>query len=220
MAPEDRNTLNYECPHCRQRVTVAKDLLGEKVECPNCNRPFVAEAPVARPVSDGPSGGQAAGGRRVTGPAHDERVEQVIHPVVFRRHLVGLLLWILVIAGGLFLLVGEASLGLPPMVGTVVALGGIALALGFILKWFIESRVVSLTLTNERIIYRTGLITRRTSEVRHADVRNIRINRNLFERLLGFGDMSVSSAGQDDMEIEIHDVPDPESIAQFIRDRQ
>ena len=59
-----------------------------------------------------------------------------------------------------------------------------------------------------------------TNEVQHDDVRNIKSERNLLERLFNYGDIALSSSGQDDMEIVVHDVPDPDGIIEIIRQHQ
>jgi hypothetical protein len=207
--------LSYQCPHCQQRVSVDASLLGSQVDCPSCDRPFVADAPIARAAAGEPSRSD----REVHAPADHESTLKLIHPVVFRRHFFGTLVSLVLLIAGV-----AALLGFGPVAAAayLTIVGGVlvVIALIFLAKWFILSRTTSLTLTNERIVYREGIINTKTSEVRHKDVRNIRVNRNLIERLLNFGDISLSSAGQDDMEIVIHDIPDPEGVAQFIRERQ
>jgi hypothetical protein len=78
----------------------------------------------------------------------------------------------------------------------------------------------ALTLTSERIIYTYGLFHRSTNEMRHDDVLNMKMEQNFLERILHFGDMALSSAGDNGMEIAIHDVPRPQEMAEFIRQRQ
>jgi hypothetical protein len=45
-------TTKIQCPHCAQRISAPDDVLGSEVECPTCNRAFVAiaiEAPPSPP---------------------------------------------------------------------------------------------------------------------------------------------------------------------------
>ena len=85
--------------------------------------------------------------------------------------------------------------------------------------WFL-SLFVTLTVTTKRSILRKGLISKRTSEVEHDDVRNIQVDQNVVQRLLNIGHISISSAGQSTMEIVARGVPDPEGIASVIREHQ
>src|SRR5690606_24786908 len=90
------------------------------------------------------------------------------------------------------LIVGLAGVGLGFVGAEVLGIAGVALIIAavciivipafLLLKWYITSRMQSLTVTSERLTYRYGLIHRGTSEIRHEDVRNMKINQNLFER--------------------------------------
>lgn len=213
--------MSYRCPLCENVVSVLDSVAGDKVECPSCGRLFVAELPRATPIL-GTGDVRGVGGSEVRRTADDESVIEVIHPAVFRSHLFGFLFsLVLVFGGGVGVWFGIAMLATP---AGLAFLGGGALAiligLFFIAKWSVVSRATQLSLTTERLVYREGIFNHRTSEVRYEDVRNITLDLSLRERLLGYGDLSVSSAGQDDMEIVIHDIPKPEQVAERIRREQ
>ncbi|MHB8865464.1 MAG: PH domain-containing protein, partial [Pirellulaceae bacterium] len=110
-------------------------------------------------------------------------------------------------------LLNEESL-LAVSIGMLVASGL------YMLGWWIQTQFVSLQVTTERNIFQRGIIARATSEVRHDDVRNLRINQTLIQRLFGVGTIAISSAGQDDFEIMIKGVPSPEELVKTIRDYQ
>ena len=57
-------------------------------------------------------------------------------------------------------------------------------------------------------------------EVQHADVRNIQIKQTFIDRILGVGRIAISSAGQDEMEIDMRDVPDPSHVGDTVRSCQ
>ncbi len=240
---EESETLFYECPHCHESLEINGTVMGQKVDCPKCAHPFVAEPPRARPTDRRPRNKTKTSGKTlenarhererehssdqrgdIVAPADDEEVVRVIHPTVFRRHLFGTMVCtVLAIGGVALILMGLAGMPLLEFVGLpLIITGAVLLLIGgfFILKWHIISRVTSLTLTSERIIYTSGLLHRKTNEMRHDDVLNMRMEQNLIERILHFGDMALSSAGQDDMEIVIHDIPRPKEVAEFIRKRQ
>jgi uncharacterized membrane protein YdbT with pleckstrin-like domain len=202
---------------------VLENLLGETIECPVCDRPFLVQPPAGRPLSPEET---ARVGKHVRAdlPLDDEHVDRVIHPVVLRRHFLATavcaVLLIAAVVAVVMGLAGSAWMAIPA-IGLLIGGGVMALISGFFLaKWFIASRMQSLTLTSERLIYRYGIIHRGTSEMRYEDIRNMKLNQNIVERLLGFGDMALSSAGQDDMEIVINDIPRPQQVADYIRQRQ
>ncbi|MDQ3333471.1 MAG: PH domain-containing protein, partial [Planctomycetota bacterium] len=88
------------------------------------------------------------------------------------------------------------------------------------LVWWAQTRFTMLTITSRRSTLRRGLIARETSEVQHRDVRNLQINQTTLERLLGVGDIAISSAGQDGLEIHVEGIPHPEKVAAVVRDMQ
>ena len=95
-------------------------------------------------------------------------------------------------------------------VGSLVSLG----------LWLLQTRFESLTITNERTIWARGVFDRETSEVQHDDVRNIQMQQSLIDRILGVGRIAISSAGQDDMEIDIRGIPKPNQVADTVRSCQ
>lgn len=203
-------------------------MFGETVDCPKCGGPFVVEPPRAQPINpatDDPHATDGGGVSKVTKMSQEEWTDLTVHPAIFRHHLLGTMLCVIGIVAGLAGvaagLVTGAAVG--PLAGGVLAIAGgvlAAVAAVVLLRWYLMSRFQSLIITNERVIYRHGLIQRETSEVQHEDIRNLKVNQNVYERLLGYGDIAVSSAGQDDMEIVMNDIPNPEKIADYIRKRQ
>jgi uncharacterized membrane protein YdbT with pleckstrin-like domain len=70
------------------------------------------------------------------------------------------------------------------------------LAAGFayaLLKTFVAWRFSVLSVFADRIEYRTGMLTTRTSTVQIAEVANQDIRQTLLQRLLGFGDLYIDS---------------------------
>lgn len=215
-------TIVYQCPHCRTKVEVGEDLVGQVVNCPNpdCEHPFKVEAPSAFPVSDDEAESvvRKGGAPEVTEVLERERVLLVRHPAVLRRRVGQTILSLLFIVGGLIAAAWGAAIA-----DGWLGFGGLAFAivggLDMAYFWFL-SLFVTLTVTTKRSILRKGLISKRTSEVEHDDVRNIQVDQNVVQRLLNIGHISISSAGQSTMEIIARGVPDPEGIASVIREHQ
>ena len=114
-----------------------------------------------------------------------------VNPVMFRSNPVGFILSVILIAA--------AGAGL------------VILAI-----WWLKTKAAMLTVTNKRTIQRTGLISKKTTEVLHRDVRNIQIDQSVFQRLFGVGSIGISSAGQSGIEIEFTGVRDPDGIKALI----
>ena len=114
-----------------------------------------------------------------------------INPVMFRSNPVGFILSVILIAA--------AGAGL------------VILAI-----WWLKTKAAMLTVTNKRTIQRTGLISKKTTEVLHRDVRNIQIDQSVFQRLFGVGSIGISSAGQSGIEILFTGVRDPDGVKTLI----
>lgn len=213
-------TFTYECPFCGTALEADESQLNETTVCPNpqCKRPFKLEVPTAKLVraEERPDGERPSKPRAEE--LHDERELRVVHPSMFRKHpFLFLGLSLLVVAGivaAIWMAFGSdrnwALAGLGLAIAGVVAFG----------VWWFRTRHQTLVITTKRTVLRTGFFARRTSEVRHDDVRNLQVNQSFVERVLGVGDLAISSAGQEDLEIVIRGVPDPDSLAALIRDRQ
>ncbi len=89
----------------------------------------------------------------------------------------------------------------------------------YLVEWLI-CRGTRLVITNRRTTLTRGLLDKQTSEVRHVDVRNVRVNQSFVQRMFRVGTLEISSAGQGDVEIGIKGVPDPQAIATLIREQR
>jgi Bacterial PH domain len=196
--------INYRCPHCRRRIALDENEIGADTRCPysDCRKPIHADS------EDVVSEGTLA----------------TVHPAMWRAHpLVAAGLWGM-FAVGLFAL--WRSSGNPTVDWLDQAVGrtaGAILAAGAALAlfaWWLMTRCTSLEVTTERSLCRRGVLSRESSEVRHCDVRNLQVHQTLYQRLVGIGELSISSAGQEDMEIVVRGIPHPHDIAGAIRDRQ
>ncbi len=214
--------LNAECPYCGQDVETTADQLDKPVICSSCEKPFEVEMPCVevnsvREVDDV----KANLATSSTHPA--ERTLIKVHPVVIRRHLLGTLILLMIIAAsgfGLWWSLVRADNDAWSQFASwlsVAGLVGVLFALGW---WYLTSIATTLTITDNRTILREGLIQKKTSEVQHDDVRNLQVKQSFFQRLLGIGEVGISSSGQDDLEIVVQHVPDPGGIAEVIRRHQ
>jgi membrane protein YdbS with pleckstrin-like domain len=82
--------------------------------------------------------------------------------------------------------------------------------------WFawrmVEWRHERIVLTNQRIIYVTGLIVRRVAMMPFVKVTDLGYTRSVLGRLLGYGGVRLETAGQiQDLE-HIHYLPDPDEF--------
>lgn len=113
-----------------------------------------------------------------------------INPAMFRNRPLGFLLSVVLVAAG----VGLVILGI----------------------WWLNTKAATLTVTNKRTIQRTGLFSKRTTEVLHRDVRNIEIDQSISQRMFGVGSIGIASAGQSGIEIQFAGIRDPDGVKALI----
>lgn len=211
----------FQCPHCKQTVYVANELLGKVIECNHCHKQFQAQAPLAKPQADSKAHDETD---VVATAANGEHLLRQMHPVAFRNHLfltaIAFLCGIAGIIACYYWVVEDDLFGLEgmPLLISGISLAAIS-ALYYLVRW-VQKISVTVRITSQRTIVVKGIVAQSTNEVQHDDVRNIKSDRNLIERMLNYGDLALSSSGQDDMEIVVHDIPDPTGVIDLIRSHQ
>jgi len=224
--------LTATCPYCENHVDSTIDHLDGPIVCPNCEKPFEMEMPTAVVTSVAEVENSQENNQQLAGEP-DERTLAKVHPVVFRARplaafavilvaLAALAVFVFSLAG---MTVAGVAFGESPVLGPISLLtwvGAIMLLMivGLVGYWGVDSRFTTLTVTDDRTIYREGIISRETSEVQHDDVRNIQLDQSFVQRLLNVGGIAVSSSGQDDLEVVAKRLPDPERIIRLIRENQ
>lgn len=212
--------LVYECPHCHSKVEVHQTQLNEAVDCPNpdCGRPFLVTPPEGRLFHSSVGVDDDGAVFKAHGQADGERNLVVSHPAMFRNHPLRYLGLMALLVGG----ISVASISWSSGMMTLSALGlaGAVCALLVFGGWCLQTYFETLTVTNRRTIYLKGIISRKTNEVQHDDVRNIQIDQNVLQRILGVGRLAISSSGQSNLEIDVRGIPNPEHIAETIRNYQ
>ena len=74
----------------------------------------------------------------------------------------------------------------------------------------------TLIVTEKRTILQLGLLSRRTVDVRHKDVRLVEVSQSIFQRIFGTGNLAISSAGHGGVEIEMPGIIEPQKLKRQI----
>jgi uncharacterized membrane protein YdbT with pleckstrin-like domain len=98
-----------------------------------------------------------------------------------------------------------------------IAIGLLAAPLLILALAALHRRYTSWSLTSDRLIERQGLIASHRREMELADVRSIEVDRSLPQRLFGIGNVMIASSASADFMIKLYDVPDPERLAEMLR---
>jgi uncharacterized membrane protein YdbT with pleckstrin-like domain len=85
-----------------------------------------------------------------------------------------------------------------------------------LMVWKLITLDCGLKVTTKRSVERRGLFSRATSEVLHADIRNVQIEQSFWQRVWNVGTLSISCAAEHEDEIRMTDVPRPEEVRRII----
>ncbi len=94
-------------------------------------------------------------------------------------------------------------------VGLVV--GGLVITARGLIRWLMTLHVI----TNERVIYRAGLISKHGKEIPHEVINDVAFSQTMIERVFGTGDLLIESAGTHGQS-RYQDIPDPEGVQSMI----
>ena len=189
-----------KCPECHA------DVSDEAIACPKCGHPIAQKAP------------------------KEPEVETILYqgsPVMFRNRPMSFLLCLLLIFVGVGLIMLLLYQGSPVMFRDIpmsfllsLPLGLIGVGLIILLIWWLMCRNMRLEITNKRTELRTGLLAKNTIELRHKDVRSVVVRQSFVQRILGVGILELSSAAEDDFEIAVSGLRDPQRVAEIIQQHQ
>ena len=126
-----------------------------------------------------------------------------------------------IIFGITFVFVGPGLLGLSKgdaMAKTVSASSMIiaAVAFLFLLSWWVRTRADHLQIKEDEVVWTKGIFNKSYTEVSMTSVRTVRVDQNLFERLLGVGSLTIFTSG-DEPELVVPGLPDPMAIRELIQ---
>lgn len=91
--------------------------------------------------------------------------------------------------------------------------GGLWLLVGYVL-----TRSNRYVVTDERVLRRTGILSKATKEYRYEDVQQLSTGKSLIERLLSVGNISFAT-GTGGSSITFRGVPDHDEVANTIRNQ-
>lgn len=81
------------------------------------------------------------------------------------------------------------------------------LVLGGLLNWYFTQHVI----TDERVIYRAGVLSRHGKEIPLEVINDVAFNQRFLERIIGSGDLLIESAGEYGQS-RYKDIPHPEEM--------
>lgn len=95
----------------------------------------------------------------------------------------------------------------------LVTVVGIILIL---LPWWLLASNTRLTVTNERVTFKTGILAKNIREIFLSDIRSIQIDQTFQQRIFNTGKVEISSSATADAEISISGIHNPYEIKRLI----
>ncbi len=139
--------------------------------------------------------------------------------MTFRAHwrsgIVGMALALVLGVGGLWLgwWIGDGFVW-GGLIGLVAGLAVSAVAATTSITEWLTTRY---WVTNERLIVRTGFFTKSGKEIPVDAINSVAVTQGPIERMLGYGDMAVESAGANSLQV-FKNVPEPTEVQKAIYD--
>ena len=245
-APDRNDVVRFACPQCDRRLKAPARMIGKHIDCPNCGtRTKVARRrrkPALEPVSESvfetvkanptPLGNDSDPFVNATeSPAPWESSDTALDsqpttwtakPSILAMHPFGVpacvFFGLALVIGG-FRVLGNDRIQ-DAEVKSVVFFVPAAFMFISVAFWLLQCVTTELTISGDRIDFQSGVLSRFSSELRIADVRNIQVSQGIVQRILGAGTIGISSSGQAGIEILMPGLFKPDSIVKMIRSRQ
>lgn len=129
----------------------------------------------------------------------------------FRPHWSGIIKEGLIVLAGIAVAILLAVLERPSWSYAIVAVAVVALIVRGLVRWFTTFHVI----TNERLIYRAGLVAKHGTEIPLEVIQDVAFDQSVFERVFGTGDLMIESAGTRG-QTRYSDIPRPETVQALI----
>ncbi|ELY65889.1 PH domain-containing protein [Natrinema versiforme] len=110
---------------------------------------------------------------------------------------------------------GTDGVGLLTILGVLVTVAGVSIALARYLIWTNTRYVI----TSTELYKKRGVISRDVTQFRLDRVQNTSLRQSGVGRLLGYGDLTVYTAGSGEPELVFEGVPQPERASSRLSDR-
>ena len=129
--------------------------------------------------------------RRVLQPGETIVYATRLHPVIYWRAIL-LLIIAIILAVAAWYTSNNQNVGLA--LGIAAAIFAL-LALSSAFRAFVRRASTELAVTDQRVIYKTGLLARHTLEMNRARVENVTVDQTVAGRLSGYGTVTVRGVG-------------------------
>lgn len=102
----------------------------------------------------------------------------------------------------------------PIVFWVILALPTFGLTLILAIWEYLSRRSIEQGVTNKRVIFKKGIISRKTEEMKLSSIETVEINQGIFGRMLGFGTVKVTGRGISD--VVYKNIDDPMKVKKII----
>jgi membrane protein YdbS with pleckstrin-like domain len=134
------------------------------------------------------------------------------HPVALLR---AALVTLLVLVGWVFILRNLPSGSLHQFLFWLTLGAGLVLFVWWPVRDFVRFVTSHFVVTSDRVIHREGWVAKRSMEIPLEAINDVRFQQNVFERMIGAGDILISSASERGTEV-FQDIRHPEEVQKTI----
>lgn len=203
--------ITVTCDKCDRPFQVSDEQAGRKVPCPACGDIKVIPGAAGAPATAGGDRAVGMGLPPATGP---EVTVLRARGAAFRTRPLASAGIALVGVAALVGTIGFAvTAALPLAIVCGAAVVGAAATLAY---WQLQSWSARLEVTNKRVVFTKGILSKTTVEMLHRTIQDIEIKQSLLDRLLNVGTISIANASEDDDAILLGDVPNPYKVRETI----
>jgi len=100
----------------------------------------------------------------------------------------------------------------------VLLIAAFGLGLLILLAWYIKTKALKLTVTENEIVLEKGLLSKEHSEINIDSIRTIRVKQSFFNRIFGVGTIEIFTAG-DNPELVAVGMPEPNRVRELVKHR-
>jgi uncharacterized membrane protein YdbT with pleckstrin-like domain len=108
-------------------------------------------------------------------------------------------------------------LGLAPVVELTVCIAVVLVVLAMLIRYYVRLHSISYRLSTQRLFITYGLFNKRTDEIELEKYKDIFVNQDFWDKMVGCGDIEVVTADVTNPTVKIIDVVDPIAKKETIR---
>ncbi len=82
--------------------------------------------------------------------------------------------------------------------------------------WWLQDYNTKLTVSNERVTFRKGILSKNIKAIFLSDIRSVEIDQSFMQRIMSTGRIEISSAASSEAEIIIEGIPNAYSVKTII----